>query len=244
MTTCKSPSVWTALTSFAAACTLVAAPASGAINFFTNQATWLAAVPGGPSFSENFSGFAADTPFHSAPVALNGMTISREGPEQGLSNYIDVPPLVFSGGSGTAQAELFTNTNEGANIGTQVRIAFVAANKALGFNSWEAVGLEGSVLEVYNGATLLGSQNLGGASAAFLGYVLTGGDVATSVRFRSNLLIVGTSGEGFAIDNLAGVAVPEPWGAALASLCLAGISTCERRRACGANGTCSRAPSV
>jgi hypothetical protein len=186
-----------------------AARAEGAINFFTDAATWQAAA-GASTFTEDFSGFLMDTPFHTSPVALNGMTISREGPEAGLSNYIDALPLTFSGGSGTAQAELFTNTNEGANIGTQVRIAFSQLNTAFGFNSWEAVGLEGAVLEVYNGATLLGSQNLGGANAAFLGYALNGGDTATSVRFRSNLLNVGTSGEGFAIDNLAGVGVPEP----------------------------------
>jgi hypothetical protein len=185
---------------------------------------WEAAA-GAATFTEDFSGFVADTSFKNSPVALSGMTISREGPEGGLdnSNMIDVPPLVFSGGSGTAQAELFVNTNEGVNIGTQVRIAFAALNKAFGFESWEAVGLEGSVLEVYNGATLLGSQNLGGANAAFLGYTLTGGDVATSVRFRANLLIVGTSGEGFAIDNIAGVAVPEPAGWMLMSAALVGL---------------------
>jgi hypothetical protein len=209
---------WTTAVAFL----LSATPAVAVVNFFTNRATWEAAA-GPATFSENFSGFVADTSFQNAPVALNGMTISREGPEPGLQNFVDVPPLMFSGGSGTAQAELFVNTNEGMNIGTQVRIAFAALNKAFGFESWEAVGLEGAVLEVYNGATLLGSQNLGGADAAFLGYTLTGGDVATSVRFRANLLIVGTSGEGFAIDNLAGVAVPEPGGWALVSTALVAL---------------------
>jgi hypothetical protein len=209
-------------------CWFAAGTTEGAINFFTNSATWQAAA-GASTFTENFSGFATDTPFSASPVALNGMTISREGPEAGLSNYIDVPPLVFSAGSGTAQAELFTNTNEGANIGTQVRITFSQLNTAFGFNSWEAVGLEGAVLEVYNGATLLGSQNLGGANAAFLGYTLTGGDVATSVRFRSNLLIVGTSGEGFAIDNLAGVGVPEPGLAGMAAVAIVAMLSKRRR---------------
>ena len=50
------------------------------------------------------------------------------------------------------------------------------------------------VREVHNGATLLGSQDLGGANTAFFGYSPTDGDTATSVRFRLNLLIVGTSG--------------------------------------------------
>jgi hypothetical protein len=203
---------------------MTARPANAVVNFFTDRTAWEAAA-GAATFTEDFSGFAADTSFKNAPVALAGMTISREGPEGGLdnSNMIDVPPLVFSGGSGTAQAELFVNTNEGVNIGTQVRIAFAALNRAFGLESWEAVGLEGSVLEVYNGGALLGSQNLGAASGAFLGYTLTGGDVATSVRFRANLLIVGTSGEGFAIDNLAGVAVPEASGLALMATALVAL---------------------
>src|SRR4051794_35507783 len=93
-------------------------PAKAAVNFFTNSATWQAAA-GASTFTEDFSAFASDTSFASVAVPLNGMTISREGPEPGLTNYIDVPPLQFSTGSGTAQGELFTNTNEGPNIGTQ-----------------------------------------------------------------------------------------------------------------------------
>lgn len=205
----------------------ISTTAHAAINFFNDRTAWATAA-GSITFSEDFSGFAADTPFHTSPVALNGMTISREGPEPGLSNFIDVAPLMFGGGSGTNQAELFTNTDEGANIGTQVRIAFSQGNLAFGFDSWEAVGLEGAVLEVYDGATALGSQNLTGGNGDFLGYVLSGGDVATSVRFRSNLLIVGTSGEGFAIDNLNGRSVPEPTSQALA--CLIAFSLAGLRR--------------
>ena len=123
MTTFKAPSLWSAAVSVAVVGWFAVAPAQAVVNFFTNQATWQAAA-GPATFTEDFSSFAADTSFANAPVALNGMTISREGPEPGLTNFIDVPPLMFSSGSGTAQAELFTNTNEGQLIGTQVRIAF------------------------------------------------------------------------------------------------------------------------
>jgi hypothetical protein len=199
------------------------------VQFFTSRAAWQAAA-GPASFSEDFSGFAADTPFHSSPVALSGMTISREGPEAGLTNFIDVPPLMFVGGSGTAQAELFTNFNEGSNIGTQVRVAFNQTNRAFGFDSWAAGDFEDANLEIYNGAALVGSQTVPAGNNVFLGYVLSGGDVATWVRFASATMIVGTTGEGFAIDNLAGAAIPEPGSAALASIAM-GAALAVRRRA-------------
>jgi hypothetical protein len=197
--------------------------------FFSDRATWQAAVVGVP-FAENFESFPGDTSFASSPVALSGMTISREGPEPGITNFIDVPPLTFSPGSGTSQAELFTNFEEGVSIGTLVRISFDSANVALGFDAWAASDFEDAILEIFDGPTLLGSQVLPGGNGAFLGYILTGGDAATSVRFRSATLIVGTTGEGFAIDNLAGAAVvPEPGTIALTLLGLIGVAVRRRR---------------
>ena len=135
---------------------------------FSDRATWQAAVVGVP-FAENFESFGADTSFASSPVALSGMTISRKGPEPSLTNFIDVPPLAFALGSGTSQAELFTNFEEGLNIGTLVRISFASANAAFGFDAWAASDFEDSILEIFDGATLLGSQALPGGSGAFLG---------------------------------------------------------------------------
>jgi hypothetical protein len=158
------------------------------------------------------------------------MTIAREGPEPGISNFVDVVPLVFAGGSGGNQAELFTNFDEGVNIGTQVRIGFDQPNAAFGFAAWAASDFEDAILEIFDGAVLLGSQALPGGNGAFLGYILTGGDTATSVRFRSASLIVGTTGEGFAIDDLELVAVPEPTSLALLMTGLAAAAGLRPRR--------------
>jgi len=208
---------------------LAPAGSRAAAIFFSDRAAWQAAVVGAP-FAEDFQSFGADTSFASSPVALSGMTISREGPEPGVTNFIDTPPLLFAFGSGTSQAELFTNFEEGVSIGTLVRISFNSANAAFGFDAWAASDFEKSILEVFNGATLLGSQALPGGSGAFLGYILTPGDAATSVRFRSATLIVGTTGEGFAIDNLAGAAaLPEPGTIALTLLGLIGMAVRRRR---------------
>jgi hypothetical protein len=203
--------------------------ASGALSFYSDRATWQAAS-GPATWVESFAGFASDTSFATASVALAGMTIGREGPEAGLTNFIDVPPLAFAGGSSTSQAELFTNFDEGDLIGTQVRIAFAQQNRAFGFSAWAAADFEDAVLEVFDGATLRGTSPVPAGDGAFLGYVLTGGDAATSVRFRSATLIVGTTGEGFAIDDLAVVAVPEPATWITLGLGLAALLLAARRR--------------
>ena len=134
---------------------------------------------------------------------------------------------MFSPNSGTSQAELFTDFPEGLDPGIQVRITFDQPHVAFGFDSWAAGDFEGATLEVFNGAALLGTQSVPSGSGVFQGYLLTGGDTATSIRFRSTMLIVGFTGEGFAIENLSGattVAVPGPGSLTLAALGLAGLA--------------------
>ena len=182
--------------------------AAAAIIFFTDRVTWeSAAMP--PSFTENFLGFPVDTPFQTSLVALNGMAIQQEGNERMAWNEVDVPPLQFTPNSGGNSALLLTNFPEDGSSGIQVRITFTNLNMAFGFDSWSGNDGEGVVLDVFSGATLLGSQALTGGNGDFLGYVLTGVDTSTAVRFRSDRLIPGMIGERFYIDNLAGtVALP------------------------------------
>ena len=203
-------------------------PAQGAITFHTNQAVWQAAA--GPlSFTENFSGFAVDTQFRTAPLAIGGGTIVQEGADQGFRNIIDVVPLDFPLiSSGTNSGSLFTDIDT-----TFARITFSTLNSAFGFQAWDAASGEIAVLEVYDGATLIGGQTLTGASGEFLGYVTTGGTTATSVRFRSLNSLDG--GEGFYIDNLAGVnasaaAVPEPTTFAMFGIVALGFAGAGWRR--------------
>jgi len=203
-------------------------PAQGAITFHTNQAVWQAAA--GPlSFTENFSGFAVDTQFRTAPLAIGGGTIVQEGADQGFRNIIDVVPLDFPLiSSGTNSGSLFTDIDT-----TFARITFSTLNSAFGFQAWDAASGEIAVLEVYDGATLIGAQTLTGASGEFLGYVTTGGTTATSVRFRSLNSLAG--GEGFYIDNLAGVnasaaAVPEPTTLAMFGIVALGFAGAGWRR--------------
>jgi hypothetical protein len=179
-------------------------PVRAGIVFYTNRAAWQAAA-GPSSFTENFSGFIRVTPFRNAPLALNGMTIRQEGTDRMEWNEVDLPPFQFSPNTGSNAGLLFTNFPEPGTSGGQVRIAFNVPNQAFGLESW-GVEDEGVVLEVFSGATLLGAQALQRVNGAFVGYVLTGLDTATSVRLRSELLNPGPVGERFYIDNLVGVA--------------------------------------
>lgn len=213
-------------------------PAHAQVLFFTDRAAWQAAVGTAPTI-EDFSSFAADTPFQTAPVALNGMTIQQLGFNAAFRNLVDVPPLQFAPNSGSSSGSLYTNFAEGATPATQVGITFAQSNRAFGLDSWGAFDGEGSVLEVFNGATLLGSQNLTNGNGDFIGYIVTGGGSATSARFSSVNLNPGGGGEGFYIDNLAVVPVPEPSGLVLLGLGLLGFA---RRRRRNGNGAAMQSP--
>src|SRR5438876_34400 len=77
------------------------AEASADITFFTDRAAWERAA-GPPSFTEDFSGFSVDTPFRTAPAALNGMAIQQVGTERMAWNEVDVPPPQFAPNSGSS----------------------------------------------------------------------------------------------------------------------------------------------
>ena len=195
---------------------IVAVPTEAGIVFYTDRPAWEAAA-GPPSYAVDFEGFTADIGFRFHPLRLAGMTIQQEGAREfAFRNNVEVVPLEFSPNSGSNSASLFTDSaNPSDPVDVSVLITFNAPNVAFGFESWGANDAEGAVLDVFSGDTLLGSQALTNDPGAFLGYTLDFGDRATSVRFRSdrNLPYVG---EGFYIDNLAGVVVPEPGTLALA----------------------------
>lgn len=206
-----------------------ALPAAGGVIFYSDRTTWLAAI-GAPTFSEDFSGFASDTSFQTSAVALDGLSIAQVGSDN-FRNEIDVgPPFDFTEHNGSNHASIFTNASGGSNPAIDVQLSFDQANVAFGLDSWVAADQEGARLEIYDGVTLLGSQDLTNGFGDFLGYVLDGGDSATSALLTSITSITspGDPGEGYGIDDLAGVAVPEPGTLPLLVLGLAALARARR----------------
>lgn len=208
--------------------TSVVAASQSAITWYSDRTLWNAAV-GATSFSEDFSSFGVDTEFRTVGVGIAGGTIQAEGVDTtNFRNLVDVPPLGFTDNNGTANASSYVNAAEGTAPGRQIRLTFSAINQAFGFETWGAASGERVTVEAYNGAVLVGSFDItNNGNGIFTGYHLTGSDVATSVRWRSTNVTVGTGGEGFGMDNLAGVVVPEP--ASVIGLALGALLLLRRR---------------
>lgn len=214
----------------------IGAPAQveAGILWYRSRADWIAAA-GPASFREDFADFAVDTSFRTSTLALEGMRIRQEGVDPGTVNFVDVPPL--SAGHAFIESEYafvgVVTASDGEPM-TTVRIRFDDTNVAFGGDSWGAATGAGALLEVYDGVALLGVQSLLGGSTQdgpnFLGYVLTEGDIATTVRFVAGSDDPDFTSEGFALDDLAGVAVPEPAGLPLLCLGVSGLAFCCRSR--------------
>ena len=216
-------------------CLSVAHPAFGGAVFYFDRAEWQS-VAGPATFVEDFSSFGSDTPFRNAAVALHGMTIQQEGINRiDFRNLIDVVPLAVAPDSnGTNNASVYVDHPEPRSYpGTQVRISFEKPTKAFGFEAWGAATGEVTALDLVGESGLVGSVILGNDAGGFTGYVMSPGMATTSVLFRSANFDLGTSGEGFGLDNIAGVAaVPEPGALTLACLSLSILMGCRRYRSC------------
>ncbi len=173
---------------------------------YTDRPTWAAAV-GAPSFTEDFSSFGVDTEFRTVAVAIAGGTIQRAGVDPTeFRNLVDVPPLGFTDNNGTANASTYTNFPEGGGPGCNVRIAFTQPVSAFGFDTWGASSGEGVDVDIVNTCgQVLATMACDNVNGSFRGFRATAGERIGSVFFRSRVLTVGTGGEGFGLDNLAGV---------------------------------------
>ncbi len=206
----------------------LATASQAAITWFTDRTVWTTAI-GAVTYNETFSGFTVDTDFKPVAVAINGGSLSVEGIDTtNFRNIIDVPAFAFTDNNGTNHVSGYVNAAETNSPGRQIRNTLAFAHDAYGFETWGAASGERVTVEAYNGATLLSSFNItNNGSGIFTGFVASGGDFATSVRYRSTNVTAGSGGEGFGMDNLAGRAVPEPASMAVLGL---GVAALLRRR--------------
>lgn len=174
-----------------------------ALTWHTTLASWNTAS-GGATRAEDFSSFGADTEYRTQDVGIVGGVLRQVG-TNGFRNEIDVPATLFPDNNGTAHASMFSEFS--GSIGA--RLTFDALQKGFGLQTWDAASGETSRMEVYNGASLLGSQVLTGGAGDFLGFTLSGADVATHI-----LLVAAAddsiNGEGFGTDNYVYQTIPEP----------------------------------
>ncbi len=195
---------------------LVPALAQGAIVQYNDRASWLAAIGGAPDAQEDFQGFAVDTPFRAAALAMGIGAIGQAGLDQAFRNEVDAPPLQFTDNNGTTHASCFVNyPDSGAGSETNVEIVFSQPVSAWGGDFNGVLGGELLAIDVDGLDRAVIATLLPAADTTFLGFVADAGEQIDLVIFRAQNQNPGGGGEGFGADNLAVVWATAPAGAAV-----------------------------
>ena len=214
------------LVSAAALAVAITAPALAGVITYTDRASFLADA--GPlDYTEDFEGFTFDIDYSFITISdPNGFSVGHSGP-QDFRNLIDVPPFDFDDGNGTVSISAFV---EGDDPNTVTLTPDLSA-MAFGTDVSSAAGLEGAVMEVYNGGGLLTSITLTNGIDDFFGFITNGGDEITHILIRAASANGNQGGEGFRMDNFVGVNIPAPGALALLALGAVGIRRKRKRAA-------------
>jgi hypothetical protein len=210
--------------------------AQATLTTFTSRSAWQTAVAAAGlsvQYNEGFDNFAADTPFRTAPVNVNGrFTLSQTGVDQVFRNLIDVPPFDFTDNNGTNHASMFTNFGT-STTGTFVNMTFAAPIRAWGGDFSQDTLLELVNMNVNSPASSLISTlqvpDTAGATF-FFGFVGQPSDVVGSLTFLSRNDVPGNAGEGYGLDNVTAAVVPEPTTLALCCVAPFAFAILRRRR--------------
>jgi hypothetical protein len=205
---------------------LVSQPSKAGITTYTDRAAWLAALGSPLSDSENFETFASDASFQAGPVNLSGFTLGQVGPGD-FRNLIEVDPFQFNDNNGTAHASMYVDFGV-----TQVELTADAPMRAFGADFSGSGGAELVNVSLFTSGATLPLRDVPEVpnTAEFWGYIATGVDVSHRLRFAGRTNLGG--GEGFGMDNVGLVVVPEPSTAAV-SVAI-GVALAVRRRRRGA----------
>lgn len=209
-----------------ALCALGIAAADAQVTLYYDRAAWEAATL--QAATEDLEGFVADVDFRpeGTTVQLAVGEIGQIGLDEAFRNFVDVPPLVFTDHNGTAYVSGFVNfppvgdgpapaaaapnagdvappRPEGAGTGgTDVRLQFAAPVHAFGADFFDCGSAEVLVVDLLDaGDNPIATLDCEGFQP-FMGFVSQGSGVS-ALLFRSKYSIVGGTGEGFGMDDIA-----------------------------------------
>ncbi|MAT69092.1 MAG: hypothetical protein CMJ58_06155 [Planctomycetaceae bacterium] len=214
------------LTTCASALAVIAAAAdaSAVVTSFDDRALWESTV-GPRTFDEDFEAIPADIDYSfTTTSAPNGFVIEHRGGDD-FRNLIDVTPLDYADGNGTNGVSAYVD----GETGDEVWLTPDAPLTALGLNVSSAATGEGATITLIGplGAVLTNLVLPGGIDA-FVGFQTPASEPILDIQFAGNGGVSG--GEGFYLDNIGGIVIPEP--AAMALACVGVIALMQLHR-CG-----------
>ena len=186
---------------------------SGAtVTTFHSRSAWNAAVGGAPVSDTTFNSFAMDTSFQTTAVNAGAFSLSQVGTEPNDRNYIDVPTLQFGDFDvdGTPVANLFVFESKGLSV--SMNFATPVWGFGADFRDADPPFLDLDLVGAAGTTTLSVDVD-----DRFFGFLMSPTIGITEIIFKGN-------GNGFAIDNVVSVAVPEPSTFALLGIGLFGLA--------------------
>lgn len=202
----------------------LAASAVAQVTVYTDRTQWDAAA-GPMSFYEDFRGWTTDESFQTTPAFCQGFSLRQVGTNN-FRNIVDTPPFLYTDNNGTNHASMFV---EGMYYPISVGLTPDQPLTAWSADFVGTAGGEGLDLKIFfddGTQSQINVVDVAPTAEAFWGFVVNPGLTATYLEFVARVPAPGQGGEGFGMDQVGGVFIPEP---AVGLLGLLGVVLLRRR---------------